>query len=295
MPRVAVCLTTFNRVDCARISLEIMKLNWPAPWPVVHSCSNAAYEQYLEDALIRREPLPMTAGAADLLASSIEQAVARFDAEYVVHLEGDTWIFDQGVIERYVGKLEADPEAVIAASSWSIDRMAGWDRSPYLRRRIRHAARELLRPLWPNYGIKNRQTLSTQFFIAKTTPAFLEVIAALKTAPGKYLENMLYAGVVHRLGSKAIIGMPEREPVHPQYRDICEALTLYSQHVPSNAGLQREAMAAGRPLPAMPGKKETLAAARLARLGPNMKKLLESKDLAYYNPGAKRDLGTDSL
>lgn len=93
--QVVVCLTSFNRTDCARISMEIIKLNWPRKWPVVHACADASYTRYIEDILVMREPKPLTRGAHDLLVASMETAVTKLKADYVVHLEADTWIFDQ--------------------------------------------------------------------------------------------------------------------------------------------------------------------------------------------------------
>src|ERR1700739_2344011 len=135
--QVVVCLTSFNRIDCARISMEIIKLNWAHKWPVVHACSDAGYTRYIEDVLVKRDPQPLTAGALDLLIASVNAAVTRFHVEYVIHLEADTWIFDQRVIQRYLEQLEAHPEAVIAASSWSTDCVPAWKRSPLLGRRLR--------------------------------------------------------------------------------------------------------------------------------------------------------------
>ena len=150
-----------------RISMEIIKLNWQQTWPVVHACSHATYEPYLEDLLLRRPPRPLTTGALDLLVASIQRAVERFDPDFVVHLEADTWIMDQQVIIRYLHKLLADPDSVIAASSWSDDRAPAWKHSQELGKRARYTLTRILRPLGFGYGIRRARTISTQFFIAK--------------------------------------------------------------------------------------------------------------------------------
>jgi hypothetical protein len=155
--QVVVCLTSFNRIDCARISMEIIKLNWPRKWPVVHACSDAGYTRYIEDVLVKREPRPLTAGALDLLVASINAAAARFQAEYVIHLEADTWIFNQNVILRYLEQLAENPRAVIAASSWSKDCVPAWKRSPSLGRRLRARLASVLRPFGSSYGTRERR------------------------------------------------------------------------------------------------------------------------------------------
>ncbi|MFP3184946.1 MAG: hypothetical protein RXS25_30025, partial [Paraburkholderia sp.] len=196
--QVVVCLTSFNRTDCARISMEIIKLNWAHKWPVVHACSGAGYTRYIEDVLVRREPRPLTVGAADLLLASVSAAVTRFKADYVVHLEADTWIFDQNVIKRYLEQLAENPHAMIAASSWSTDCVPAWKRSPQLGRRLRATLASVLRPLGSRYGIREPKTVSTQFFIARATPDFLQMLSTIRVKDDDFLEKILYAAVVER-------------------------------------------------------------------------------------------------
>ncbi len=74
---------------------------------------------------------------------------------------------DQQVIIRYLHKLLADPDSVIAASSWSDDRAPAWKHSQELGKRARYTLTRILRPLGFGYGIRRARTISTQFFIAK--------------------------------------------------------------------------------------------------------------------------------
>jgi hypothetical protein len=287
--QVVVCLTSFNRIDCARISMEIIKLNWAYKWPVVHACSDPGYTRYIEDVLVKREPQPLTVGATDLLLASVDEAANRFRADYIIHLEADTWVFDQNIIKRYIEKLAEKPHAVIAASSWSTDCVPQWRRSPSLRRRLRARLASAIRPLGFRYGIRERKSLSTQFFIAKATPEFLDLLSGLNVKEGDFLEKVLYAAVVERFGRRAIINMPEREPVHPHFRHACEPLSLFCQHWPS-----AEDAPTARTNPDLTqderlrGKKECLAKATLLRHGPYMEQLLQSSDLRYYNGNASR-------
>ncbi|AXF01098.1 hypothetical protein [Paraburkholderia hospita] len=281
--QVVVCLTSFNRTDCARISMEIIKLNWPRKWPVVHACADASYTRYIEDILVMREPKPLTRGAHDLLVASIKTAVTKLKADYVIHLEADTWIFDQNVIVRYLERLEKSPHAVVAASSWSTDRVPEWSRSDDIRRRLRARLALWLRRCGSRYGIRDRKSLSTQFFIAKSTPAMLDVIRSLHPGDRDILEKRLYEGVIQRFGRRAVLGMDEREPVHPGFRDVCEPLSLVCHHWPSAADAPRHDA-----FDRLRGKKEWLQAANLRTHGPHMKRLLSDTDLSYYNGDAKR-------
>jgi hypothetical protein len=287
--QVVVCLTSFNRVDCARISMEIIKLNWAHKWPVVHACSDAGYTRYIEDVLVKREPRPLTAGAADLLLASVTAAATRFRADYVIHLEADTWIFDQNVIRRYIEKLAEDPAAVIAASSWSTDCVPAWKRSPLVGRRLRAGLATVIRPLGFRYGVRETKSLSTQFFIAKATPAFLDLLSSIRVKDDDFLEKVLYGAVVERFGRRGIVNMPEREPVHPGFRHACEPLSLFCQHWPSaDDAPSARTHPDLKPADRLRGKKECLASASLTRHGPYMERLLNSSDLSYYNGNAKR-------
>jgi hypothetical protein len=269
--------------------MEIIKFNWPQRWPVVHACSHAGYEPYLEDVLLPRMPQPLTTGALDLLVTSLGSAVDRFNADFVVHLEADTWILNQLIIIRYLQKLQADPDSVIAASTWSADRAPEWKNSNKPGKRARHALARIVRPLGFSYGIRQEKSLSTQFFIAKATPAFMQMIESLTANDDDFLEKLLYSAVLKRFGAKGIVGMPEREPVHPKFRNVCTALSLYCQHWPSAEDaphIDTEPFLA--PTDRLQGKRESLASARFALQGPHMRRLLESADLRYYNGDAKR-------
>ena len=114
-----MCLTTHDRIDCARISQEIIKLNYRRPLPIVHAASAPDYRPYLEDVFVSCEPRPLKAGAVNLLQRAITAATSAFDADYLVHLEGDTWLLDEEVIHRYIRKMEADDQVVLCTCSWN--------------------------------------------------------------------------------------------------------------------------------------------------------------------------------
>jgi spore coat polysaccharide biosynthesis protein SpsF (cytidylyltransferase family) len=115
--KTTFCITTFNRVDCARINMEIIKLNYPNQWPIIHACSDKSYKKYIEDILVKCEPKAFQAGAFDLLRNSMLSATESYNPEYIVHLEADTWLMNQDFIEKYINLLSKNPNAIIASSS----------------------------------------------------------------------------------------------------------------------------------------------------------------------------------
>jgi hypothetical protein len=285
---VVVCITTHDRTDCARINMEIVKLNYAESWPVVHACSDLSYDSYLEDELVRCEPLPLVHGALNLLREAVRRAVEKYNPAYIVHLEADTWVFDQTVIDRYINLLARDERSCVAASSWSTDQRPEWCKSKCVFRRFKYRMARVLGLTGIDVGIRRRETLATQFFVAKNDKKFLDALDGIEPVQGHSLERDFYLSMTRALGRKAIVGMPEREPVHPTNRHQCEKLTLYCQHWPERPTPHQVGGASDMSTPDMPGKKEALTAGGMRRSGPAMRRLLESSDLDYYNAGAKR-------
>lgn len=61
-PSITICLTTHDRIDCAKINQEIFKLNFRTPFRIVHACSGSQAAPYLEDAFLWCEPKPIMPG-----------------------------------------------------------------------------------------------------------------------------------------------------------------------------------------------------------------------------------------
>ena len=291
---VVVGMTNHERPDCAHINMEIIKLNYPEPWPVVLACSGVDYQPHLEDVLVPCQPRDFIDGALNLLRQSFRAAVEEYNPKYLVHLEADTWVFDQRVMLRYIDRLERNPQALIAASSWSTDQRPGWRRSKHPFARLKLLLARGLNALGVDFGVKRKDTLSTQFFIVRNEPRFLDLLDRFVPSKQTTLERDFYHAFVNAFGKRAIVGMPEREPVHPGNKDSCEALTLYAQHWPKRSprplgkGAKRLPNAGGTGPYDTLGKKEVLARHGFRHLGPAMRRLLEAEDTRYYNPRAKR-------
>lgn len=292
-PKAVVCMTNHERPDCARINQEIIKLNYAEPWPIVHACSDPTYAVHMEDVLVRCRPRSIIDGALNLLRQSCRAAVEIYNPQYLVHVEADTWVFDQAVIQRYIDLLDLHPEAYLAASTWSTDQRVQWRRLHHPFAKMKLGAAKVLNTLGNDFGVKRKQTLSTQFFIARNDPRFFNVIDGIQPTFENTLEYDFYHAFVAEFGRRAVLHIKEREPVHPDNRHWCPALTLHAQHWPEQlprpadlpADVQREGVSGQYDIP---GKKEVLASHRFKQLGPAMRQLLEASDTSYYNPKAKR-------
>lgn len=278
-----VCITTFNRVDCARINMEITKLNYTNQWPIVHACSDKNYTQYIEDILVPCEPKALQKGAFELLKQSVLVAHEKYNPEFIIHLEADTWLMNQNIIEKYIKILQERKDSVIAASSWSFDKTYKWKISNKPHKRLAYLLSKITKTIGLDWHIGWKKTMATQFFILKNTKEFRAMINEMpEPDPNGYLEKYLFKKVIQKFGKKSIVKMIEREPVHPSNREICEKMELYSQHFPTNK-LSKNSNNLD-----VEGKKETLERYLHLKKGLYMNKLLESKNLDYYNEGAKR-------
>jgi hypothetical protein len=273
-PRVAICLTSHNRVDCARINQEIIKLNFTAPFYLAHATSGPERAPYLEDAFAWCEPRPLHAGAVHLLQRSFALARAGAAPDFLVHLEGDTWVLDEKIILRLVQRMADDPRLLLATSAWSSP-------SPRpLRRLARFAWDRLQAPRSPAWRIRD---FSTQFFVVRNDRALLDRIAAMRPDPAVHAERQLFVAFTRAFPLDRVLRMTEREPVHPDHRQACPLLALYCHHWPAaGAGDPR------RVRPDEPGKKEALLSYPSIRRGEHLQRLLAATSYDYYNPGSSR-------
>jgi hypothetical protein len=278
---IAICLTSHDRIDCAKINQEIFKLNFQTPFRVVHASSGPQAEPYLEDAFIWCGPKPINAGAINLIQRSVELASQTYAPDYLVHLEADTWILDEEVILRFIREMERDPHLLLATSAW-------WSVSRW--RRARYAVRAKLRN--PATASRHRFDIidfSTQFFIVRNDPAVLRCILDMPLNEKLRAERQFFEAYSSRFDLDTVLRMREREPVHPHNRQMCEALALYCQHWPARGtaepSLPRDRRGAGRD---PSGKREALLRFPRIRRGEAIQRLLSATSFEYYNPGASR-------
>lgn len=295
-------MTTFNRIDCARINQEIIKLNYKHPFTIVHACSSSNYEKYLEDVLVVCEqpslPQPQSSaigtlqhGALNLLQQSLAAATAHFSPEYLVHLEGDTWIMDERVIHDIIEKMDRKKELMICTSAWDEDPLAFQHlKRPCLKTRLHLWFAGVIRKLGHPYRLTCRDSLATQFFVIRATPEMLECFQTLAPIPGLDLEQTLYRAFTARFGERNLLRQRVREPIHPFNRFVCEKLSLFSQHWPAR-GTSNDMRDPTHPRyisPSFDGKRETLLRFTSIRRGEHLQKLLHTKTFEYYNHGASR-------
>jgi hypothetical protein len=284
-------MTTYNRVDCAKINQEIIKLNYKQPFKIVHTCSSDTYQPYIEDAYLQCTPKTLQSGASDLLKQSIKLAMETYSPEYIIHLEGDTWIMDEAIIYDLIKKMDRNKDLMLATSAWDEDLLEfKYFKNPSITTSLDRAYAKLIRAFGQDYKLACRDSLATQFFLIRTTPEILDCFLNLEPIPGIDLEQALYRQFMSQHSEANLLRIKEREPIHPHNRYVTEKLTLYSQHWPARgtANDDRETTHPRYISPNTDGKRETLERFTSIRNGKYIQKLLTTNSFDYYNYGASR-------
>jgi len=284
-------MTTYNRIDCARINQEIIKLNYKHPLKIVHTCSSDNYEQYIEDAYLQCTPKNLQNGASDLLKQSIKLAMDTYSPEYIVHLEGDTWIMDENIIYGLIAEMDNNKDLMIATSAWDEDLLEfQYLKNPGIKLGLERVYANIARSFGKDYKLACRDSLATQIFVIRTTPEMLDCFLELEPITGIDLEQALYKKFMQHYNEENILRIKAREPIHPHNRYVTEKLSLYSQHWPARgtANDDREPTHPRYISPDTDGKRETLEHFTSVRNGKYIQKLLNTNTFDYYNPGASR-------
>jgi hypothetical protein len=293
-PRIAICLTSYDRLDCTRINEEIFKLNFTHPYIVVHASSGAGAVPYLEDAFVACEPRPHYAGAIALMQGTIKAALP-FEPDFLVLLDGDTWLLDEGVFLELIQRMDANPVLLMATSSWSAPPRSRIGRLMLEQSSIRHIPVDRLRQLAsaPRRMAYDAVEFSTQFCILRNHGPLVEAFCGMRPYEHRRVERHWLVRFSSYFGLERVLRMTEREPRLPDYRFVCERLGLYSEHWPA-AGTSTDPTNETNPYfvrPGTPGKREALELYPNIRKGKSIQRLMNTTgltDLAYYNAGARR-------
>jgi len=284
-------MTTYNRIDCARINQEIIKLNYTKPLPIVHTCSSNIYQQHIEDIYSACKPKPLQHGALDLLKHSLQLAIDKYLPEYIVHLEGDTWIMDEKIIYDLIEKMDQNKDLMISTSAWDEDLLAfQYLKKSTLKLKLQKIYATFSRKMGVPYQLACRDSLATQFFIIRVTPQMIDCFMSLEPIPGIDLEQALYQNFIKKFNESNLLRLKMREPIHPFNRHTTEELTLFSQHWPARgtANDQRDSTHPHYISPFEDGKQESLKRFPSIKKGEYIQKLLTTSSLDYYNSGASR-------
>lgn len=125
---ITALIYTYNRVDDARINMEIIRNQW-AKEPglnnvkIVHSYNGKGdwYEQYIEDKLVTTANTRHFSGAANLIDAG-HKTIAEYypETDYVIVLAADTWLVKPEYIMQKINELK-EKSAYLATCPWGFD------------------------------------------------------------------------------------------------------------------------------------------------------------------------------
>lgn len=293
-PRIAICLTSHDRLDCTRINQEVFRLNFAQPYLVIHASSGPKAAPYLEDAFVLCRPRPHYAGAMALMHSAL-QAALPFEPDFLVLLDGDTWLLDEVVLQGLIGRLQADAALLMATCSWMPLPPSTMDRLARELSEIREVSADRVRRLAaiPRRLAYDAVEFSTQFCILRNRRCLIELFCGMNIEDPRRPERQWFDRFSARFSLRRVMRMKEREPVHPRNRFVCEPLGLFCQHWPAagtSTGPTDETDFHFVRADA-PGKREAILHHPHIRKGDSIQRLLNATsiaDLAYYNAGARR-------
>src|SRR3972149_8871074 len=124
--KIAVVISTYNRVDDAKINMEIIRAIWEKSnlfgnIKIIHSYNGKKQwypEKYLEDSLVVTENKGHFHGAADLLdAGFLEIEKSEWNTDYAIFLAADTWLTKPAFILRLLNEIK-EKNLYLATNTW---------------------------------------------------------------------------------------------------------------------------------------------------------------------------------
>lgn len=277
---IGVLLYTYNRIDDAKINMEIIRNYWSKRSAlrnvtIVHAFNGEKEwypKRYLEDDVVRIKNSWHFQGASDLLDAGMARFKKEYpDIDYIIVLAADTWLVEPAYLERMIQTMQKE-EKWLATCPWGLpDRNEMADVGIAVDCFILDAQRAHAHDMFPiDYGAFFEKYEDLFLYRAASTVMLEKLLLAryIKAvsrteASGAFLRKKAF---------EKILRMTDREPVHTKIDKqghwirtmYWPRMGLVTHHDPSP-------------------KKEILATYKIS--GDAVSKLLRTDDLSYFNGG----------
>jgi hypothetical protein len=273
---LGVVIYTHNRVDDARINIELIK-SWKSEVcseiKIAHAYNGKKdwYKKTKEDFFVVRKNLGHQQGAADLIDKGIEVLLKNEDnLDYILVLAADTWLVKPDYVDKVIRQMQKK-HLVLATASWGSNKVkslwAGGLATDFFVVDAKFSRTSKLFPLnYMDFSGKYKELLD---YLGRNTilehlfsVRLLQALERSLYIPGDHLRRMVATKVMYR--------MKEREPVHIEDSKKYERnmyypkIHLLTHHDPKI-------------------KKNILKKYKIT--SPHINKLLKEKKLDYYNGG----------
>ncbi len=285
MPRInlGVLIYTYNRVDDARINMEIIHNIWIksklfSEVRIIHTYNGKKSwypKKYLEDELVRMKNSGHFQGAAELIDAGIKKYFDKYNKmDYIIVVSSDSWNVKPEYLSRILEKM-IKSELYLATCSWGLpERNIIVDVGmavDFFIVDLKWAKRYKMFPI--NYS-KFYKKFSELMLYYKGGNIMLEKLLFARFIEASRRQSKEDVSPRHWALSKVYI-MKDREPVHSRIDK--NGLWIRKKYWPKMGLLTHH-----DPKP----KKELLKKLKITN-GKYIKKLINSKNLDYYNGGIK--------
>jgi len=284
MKNIGVLIYTYNRVDDAKINMDIIRNVWEKSKyfenvKIAHSFNGEKKwypKKYLENDLIAIKNSWHFQGASDLIDAGIKTFQKKYkNIDYVIVLASDTWLIKPAYLENILNEMEKDNQ-YLATCPWGLPerneiRDVGMAVDFFIVD-LKWATKYKMFPI--DYGdfFKKYEEL---FLYQKGGNVMLE-----KLLYARYLKAISLkensGGVARKTAIKKLLDLKDREPVHSHIDN--QGYWVRNMYWPKMGLLTHHE----------PEPKRNILKKKKISIGKNIKKLLESNDLSYYNNGVSK-------
>jgi len=284
--KIGVIIYTFNRVNDAKINIEIIRNLWPkepmfSKVVIAHTYNgrkNWYPKKYLENVLIRMKNPGHFQGASDLIDAGMNILIQKKDIDYAIVLAADTWLLKPEYISNTIREMRKR-DLYLATCPWGLpnrnDMRDVGVATDFFILDMKWAKKYMLFPLrykefYKKYG---------EYLLYKSgSNVMLEKLMLMRFMQA--IKRMICSDNLYKAVAKEkIYWFSDREPIHSHINKRglwvrkmrWDKIGLETSHDP----LQ---------------KKEFLRKFDFCQ-GENTKRLLGSKDLSYFNESKKGNKG----
>jgi len=283
MKNIGVIIYTHNRVDDAKINIEIIRNVWEASGlfnnvKIIHSFNGEKSwypKKYLENDLVVLKNSWHFQGAADLIDAGIKRMSQYKDIDYVIVLAADTWLINSIYLNKLLTQMK-EGEFRLATCGWGLLEENKIPKSgvatDFFILDFKWVKKYKLFPI--NYSEFYKKYKDLFLYQNGGTP-MLEKLFFSKFIKAIACEEK-FDGSSRREALKKILVMKERTPIHLKV-DIKDNW-IRKMYWPKIGLLTHHD----------PGPKKKILKKIGIKKGENIKKLINSTDLSYYNKGIRK-------
>ena len=285
MKNIGVLIYTYNRVDDAKINMEVIRNVWKKSGhfedvKIVHAFNGekAWYpKKYLENELVIAKNSWHFQGASELIDAGMKTFQKKFkDVDYVIVLAADTWLVKPDYVADLLEKMQKE-NLYLTTCPWGLpERSRIYDVGmavDFFIIDLKWATKYKMFPIKYSEFYKKYEDL---FLYQTGATVMLEKLSFARYLKAVDRQEMPNGGYARKKAIEKMLVLKDRESVHSHIDG--EGNWIRKMYW-SKMGL----LTHHEPLP----KKKILKTKKISE-GENIKKLLETHDLSYFNGGVSR-------